>query len=83
MYSKGFNYWLTKHGRQRFLERVKNNASDSEILKIAVNGLPGYNFIWAPDKRYPTSGRRLVTVLFNQSEGESSCTGISSSQYSH
>lgn len=66
MYKNGYNHWLTKHGRRRFLQRV-GNASDTEILNTAIEGKEGYKFIWAPDKRYPDHGRRLVTVLINHS----------------
>jgi len=65
--ANGYNYWLTKHGRRRFLERVESTASDTEILQTAINGKEGYKFIWAPDKRYPDFGRRLVTVLIQHS----------------
>lgn len=61
MYINGFNYWLTKHGRLRFIQRV-GKLPDSEILTTAVHGKEGYQFVWMPDKTYPTTGRRLVTV---------------------
>jgi len=62
MYAHGFNWWMTKHGRKRFLERF-GQKPDAEILEIAIAGAPGYEFIWAPDKTYPLTGRRLITVL--------------------
>lgn len=67
MYYNGFNYWLTKHGRARFIQRF-GPLPDSEIIRIAVNGHPAYHFIWVPDSRYPTTGRRLVTVLLNDAQ---------------
>lgn len=65
MYVQGFNYWLTKHGRKRFIERL-GKRPDSEILATAIKGNPGYRFVWAPDKNCPTTGRRLVTVLLDE-----------------
>lgn len=76
MYANGFNFWLTKHGRKRFLQRVKKNATDVEILSTAIKGLEGYAFVWAPDKNYPAFGRRLVTVLINSNK-EEQCIGTS------
>jgi hypothetical protein len=64
MLHNGFNYWLTKHGRARFIQRF-GQKSDQDILATAINGYPGYIFIWAPDCRNPTTGRRLVTVLLD------------------
>ena len=63
MYYNGINYYLTKHGRKRFIERF-GHRPDNEILDIAINGADGYLFVWAPDRKYPVTGRRLVTVLF-------------------
>ena len=77
MKANGFQYWLTKHGRRRFLQRVESDASDTEILQTAIEGKEGYKFIWAPDKRYPDHGRRLVTVLIQHKERTTPCTGIS------
>ena len=65
MYVRGFNWWLTKHGRQRFIERF-GHKPDNEILDIAINGADGYIFVWAPDRAYPVTGRRLVTVLYDE-----------------
>ncbi len=65
MFSRGFNYWLTKHGRARFIERF-GQKPDAEILETAITGAPGYKFIWAPDRTYPLTGRRLVTVLIDE-----------------
>ena len=39
---------------------------DSEIISIAILGKEGYEFVWAPDRTYPTTGRRLVTVKFKR-----------------
>jgi hypothetical protein len=64
MYFQEFNWWLTKHGRQRFIERV-GEMPDSDILSTAIKGKEGYTFVWAPDRSYPTTGRRLITVLIN------------------
>ena len=64
MFAHGFNYWLSKHGRKRFIERF-GQKPDAEILSIAIVGAPGYKFVWAPDRTYPTTGRRLVTVLID------------------
>jgi len=61
----GFNWWLTKHGRRRFIERF-GHKTDQEILDIAIKGYDGYKFVWAPDKTYPITGRRLVTVLLDK-----------------
>ena len=76
MKANDLQYWLTKHGRKRFLERV-GKASDTEILSTAINGKDGYQFIWAPDKRYPDFGRRLVTVLIQHERKAQQCIGIS------
>ena len=61
MYSNGINYRLTKHGRKMYLKRV-GQASDTEMLNIAITGLPGYKFIWKDDRSCRLS-KRLVTVL--------------------
>lgn len=66
MYLHGMNYRLTKHGRKRFTERISNTTSDREIIETAVEGLNGYQFVWAPDKNEPNTGRRLVTVLIDK-----------------
>jgi hypothetical protein len=61
MFIDGQNYQLTNHGRKRYLERV-GEATNAEMIKIAVQGLPGYRFVW---KRPPKGGTglRLVTVM--------------------
>jgi hypothetical protein len=56
-----FNYHLTKHGRQRFRERV-GPCHDGEILRNAISGVPGYTMVWAKD-RSNSMAMRLVTVL--------------------
>ena len=56
---EGINYRLTKHGRQRFLERI-GKVSDSEMLVTAVAGLNNFKFIWKPGI---SDGFRLVTVI--------------------
>lgn len=52
------NYRLTKHGRQRFIERV-GLLPDNDIIKEAAKGIESFRFIWRPDG----TGLRLVTVL--------------------
>ncbi len=56
----GTSHRLTKHGRRRYLDRINPGASDREILQVAQAGLPGWVFVWGPDRR---EGFRLVTVL--------------------
>jgi hypothetical protein len=70
MQAFGYEWMLTKHGRQRLKERI-GDLPDHELLKLAVYGLTGYVFTWAPDRDKP-NGRRLVTVLVD----ESSCTTL-------
>lgn len=64
MFLNGQNYWLTNHGRKRYLERVGEAASDAEMIRTAVQGLPGYRFVWRPpNKQTRGQGLRLVTVM--------------------
>jgi len=67
MFHNGYDWRLTKHGRARFLERV-GICADTVMLITAIQGKEGYTFIWAPDRVYPTQGRRLVTVLIKKDE---------------
>lgn len=59
-------YRLTKHGRKRFVERIGKEYSDSQILSLCHEGLPGTNYkpVWKPDKNL-TKGKhyRLVTII--------------------
>lgn len=66
----GHNYRLTKHGRKRFLARVcpGEEPNDGKILRMAVEGVPGFKFVWVPDARIE-GDFRLITVLI---EGETS-----------
>jgi hypothetical protein len=61
----GYEWMLTKHGRQRLKERI-GDLPDHELLKLAIYGLPGYIFTWKKDREKP-NGRRLVTVLVDES----------------
>lgn len=63
MYINNFNWYLTKHGRKRYIERIGLD-NDSSMISTAVNGKVGFLFRWVPDKKYPTTARRLVTVLY-------------------
>lgn len=73
MYVAGTNYYLTKHGRQRYTQRV-GQATDAEMIVHSVRGDPQFRFVWKPYTRflrgtyYPEGahvliGYRLVTVL--------------------
>jgi len=73
MYIEGGNYYLTKHGRQRYLHRV-GEATDREMLIHAIKGDNLFQFVWKPTRKflrgvyYPRGalvviGYRLVTVL--------------------
>jgi hypothetical protein len=57
----GKNFRLTKHGRQRFLERV-GPARDWEILKRSYEGVPGFISIWKRD-RWEQGAFRLVSII--------------------
>jgi len=57
---------ISQHARQRYWERVKMNASDNEIVRNAIYGLPGYVFEWTADKTDPTRREVLKTVLYEE-----------------
>ena len=61
MWINGINYYLTRHGRRRFVERLGEMA-DSDMIATAVYGVPGFQFIWKPDWNNPKWAKRLVTV---------------------
>ena len=66
MLIEGRNWRLTKHGRQRFLERV-GVMTDSQIIMSAQSGvvfkvITGFKYKWCPD-RARRRDKRLVTVL--------------------
>ncbi len=54
------NYRLTKHGRQRYIERVDSKATDREMIQDCVTGKSNFTPVWKPDE---FGGFRLVTVL--------------------
>jgi len=65
MTSMIFTWRLTKHGRARFIERL-GMMKDNEMILKAILGHEDYTFVWAPDQKYPVTGRRLVTVLYKK-----------------
>jgi len=54
----GVCHSLTAHGKERFIERV-GEYPEHEMIRMAMEGVPGYQFIWASD----SSGYHLITVL--------------------
>lgn len=59
----GKHYRLTKHGRQRYRQRVAPITDDRLIIATAHAGLPGYVFKWLPDTKHPNTWR-LITVYY-------------------
>lgn len=62
MYVNGRNYRLTKHGRKRYIKRI-GQETDKNILKNAIHGLQGYEFIWQNDRKHKKDFR-LITVYY-------------------
>ena len=63
MIINGKHYRLTKHGRQRYRERVAPVTDDRIIIATAHAGLPDYKFIWLPDAKHADTWR-LITVYY-------------------
>lgn len=64
----GKHYWLSDHGRDRYIERICDGVcteSDGQIITNAVAGVPGFVFVWKPDGKNP-KGKRLVTVMLKE-----------------
>uniref|UniRef100_A0A6M3ITC9 Uncharacterized protein n=1 Tax=viral metagenome TaxID=1070528 RepID=A0A6M3ITC9_9ZZZZ len=60
----GVNYYLSKHGRLRYMERL-GQARDVEIIRTAVGGKEGFRFIFGEHRSFPKDPRFrvLITVL--------------------
>ena len=60
----GENYRITRHGRERFIERIQEGLTDDEMIMIALNGMDGVAFFWERDgwNPYVCDGYALVTT---------------------
>lgn len=67
VYFDGYTYFLTKHGRTQFRNRVGHLEGD-ELLKAAIFNRYGCKAEWAPDSKQPVTGRRLVTIKLDEKQ---------------